>query len=171
MLLTDKMAVAKALKELGVYLEIKGENSFKTRAYDIASERISGLADDLGQLVAQNRLTELQGVGASIAAKITELVKTGRLEVLDKLKAEFPPGFLELLKVQDLGPKKARVLFEQLGIGSLDALEQACKEHRVRGLKGFGEKTEEKLIAGIELARRTSGSGRKLLADVLPKAE
>jgi DNA polymerase (family 10) len=171
MLLTDKMAVAKALKELGVYLEIKGENSFKTRAYDIASERISGLADDLGQLVAQNRLTELQGVGPSIAAKIKELVTTGKLEALDKLKAEFPPGFLELLKVQDLGPKKARVLFEQAGIGSIDELEKACKEHRLRGIKGFGEKTEEKLLASIDLARRTSGSGRKLLADVLPKAE
>jgi DNA polymerase (family 10) len=171
MLLTDKLVVARALKELGVYLEIKGENSFKTRAYDIASERISGLADDLGKLVEQNRLTELEGVGPSIAAKIKELVTTGKLEMLDKLKAEFPPGFLELLKVQDLGPKKARVLFEQLHVGSLDELEQACRDHKVRGIKGFGEKTEEKLLAGIELARRTAGSGRKLLADVLPKAQ
>jgi DNA polymerase (family 10) len=168
--LNDKAAVANALKDLGLYLQIKGENSFKTRAYDIASERIAGLADDLGQLVTEQRLTELDGVGDSIAKKIAELVTTGKLEVLEKLKHEYPPGILELLRVPDLGPKKAKVLFEQLGVGNIDELEAACKANRVRDLKGFGQKTEEKLLSGIALARRT-GTGRKLLADVLPKAE
>ena len=107
MKLNDKTAVANALHDLGLYLQIKGENSFKTRAYDIASERIAGLADDLGQLVMENRLTELEGVGDSIAAKITELVTTGKLEALEKLKHEFPPDILSLLKVPELGPKKA----------------------------------------------------------------
>jgi DNA polymerase (family 10) len=167
--LNDKAAVANALKDLGLYLQIKGENSFKTRAYDIASERIAGLADDLGQLVAEKRLTELEGVGASIAAKITELVTTGRLELLETLKHEYPPGILELLRVPDLGPKKAKLLFELLGVGTIDELEAACKANRVRDLKGFGQKTEEKLLQGIALARRT-GTGRKLLADVLPRA-
>ncbi|MBK7860280.1 MAG: DNA polymerase/3'-5' exonuclease PolX [Archangiaceae bacterium] len=168
--MNDKAAVANALKDLGLYLQIKGENSFKTRAYDIASERIAGLADDLGQLVAENRLTELEGVGASIAAKITELVNTGKLEALETLKHEYPITMLELLKVPNLGPKKAKVLFDLLGVGSIADLEAACKAHRVRDLKGFGAQTEEKLLAGVELARRT-GTGRSLLADVLPRAE
>ncbi len=171
MKLNDKVAVANALKDLGLYLQIKGENSFKTRAYDIASERIAGLADDLGQLVEEKRLTELEGVGASIAAKITELVTTGKMETLEQLKREYPPGILELLKVPNVGPKKAKVLFELLGVGTIDELEAACKAHRVRDLKGFGQQTEDKLLAGIDVARRTKGSGRQLLAEVLPRAE
>src|SRR6185436_20007500 len=118
MKLNDKTAVANALHDLGLYLQIKGENSFKTRAYDIASERIAGLADDLGQLVTEKRLTELEGVGDSIAAKITELVMTGKLEALEKLKHEFPPDILSLLKVPELGPKKAKILWEMLGVGT-----------------------------------------------------
>lgn len=169
MKLNDKAAVANALHDLGLYLQIKGESSFKTRAYDIASERIAGLADDLGQLVSENRLTELQGIGESIAKKITELVTTGKLEALEQLRHQYPPGILELLRVPELGPKKAKILFELLGVGTIDELEAACRANRVRALKGFGQKTEEKLLAGIELARRT-GTGRQLLADVLPRA-
>jgi DNA polymerase (family X) len=167
--LTDKQAVANALKDMGLYLQIKGESSFKTRAYDIASDRIAGLGDDLATLVAEKRLTQIDGIGASIASKITELVETGKLEALEQLKREYPPGILGLLQVPNLGPKKAKVLFELLGIGTLDELEAACKAHRVRDLKGFGEQTEEKLLAGIELARRSKG--RLLLADVLPRAQ
>ncbi len=169
MKLNDKQAVANALKDLGLYLQIKGESAFKTRAYDIASERIAGLGDDLATLVAEKRLTQIDGIGASIASKITELVETGKLEALEQLKREYPPGILGLLQVPNLGPKKAKVLFELLGIGTLEELEAACKAHKVRDIKGFGEATEEKLLAGIELARRTKG--RLLLADVLPRAE
>lgn len=171
MKLNDKGAVANALKDLGLYLQIKGESSFKTRAYDIASERIAGLGDDLGQLVEQKRLTEIDGIGPSIAAKIAELVETGKCETLETLKHEYPPGILELLRVPNLGPKKAKVLFEMLGIGTIDELEAACKANRVRDIKGFGQQTEEKLLAGIEVARRTKGTGRQLLADALPRAE
>lgn len=169
MKLNDKQAVANALKDMGLYLQIKGESSFKTRAYDIASDRIAGLGDDLATLVAEQRLTQIDGIGASIASKITELVETGKLEALEQLKREYPPGILGLLQVPNLGPKKAKVLFELLGIGTLDELEAACKAHKVRDIKGFGQQTEEKLLAGIELARRTKG--RLLLADVLPRAE
>lgn len=168
----DKGQVAKALREMSLYLQLKGENGFKTRAYDLASERISGLSEDLGHLVAERKLTSLPGIGESIASKIEDLVKTGRMTALEELKQQYPPRILELLEVQDLGPKKAKALFEQLGVGSIDDLEKACQQQQVRALKGFGLKTEEKLLAAIALARRQVGSGsRKRLGDVLPQAE
>ena len=167
----DKSAVVKALREMSAYLQLKGENQFKTRAYDIAADRIAGLSDDLGQLVAEGKHTSLPGIGESIGHKIAELVTTGHMTALEDVKKDFPPRMLELLEVQDLGPKKAKALFEQLGVGSIDDLERACAEHRVRGLKGFGAKTEEKLAASIALARRQQSSGaRKRLGDVLPLA-
>ncbi len=171
MVLNDKSAVVKALRDMGLLKQIKGENSFKTRAYDIAAERIAGLADDIGELVAAKKLTDLPGIGDSMAAKITELVTTGKIAALEELRAEFPPGILELLQVPDLGPKKAKMLHDELGVGSIDALEAACKAQHVRGLKGFGQKTEEKLLAAVEVARRAKSAGaRKRLSQVLPKA-
>ncbi len=168
----DKHQVVKALRDMSAYLQLKGENAFKTRAYDVAADRIAGVGDDLATLVAQKRLTELPNIGESIATKIAELVTTGAMPALDALRAEFPPRMLELLTIPDLGPKKAKTLFTELGVGSIDDLEKACAEHRVRALKGFGEKTEEKLLAGIAVARRASqGGARKKLADVLPQAE
>lgn len=168
----DKNAVVKALREMSLYLQIKGENAFKTRAYDVASERIAGLSEDLNQLVAEKRLTELPGIGESIAAKITDLVLHGKMAALEEIKKEYPPRLLELLEVPELGPKKAKALFEQLGVGSIDDLEKACKQQQVRGMKGFGQKTEEKLLAGLAVARRQlSAGGRKRLGDILPQAE
>ncbi len=169
-MLNDKSAVVKALREMGTLKQIKGENSFKTRAYDIAADRIAGLSDDIGELVTKGTLTDLPGIGESMAAKITELVTTGKIAVLEELRAEFPAGFLELLKVPDLGPKKAKLLFDELKIGSIEALEAACKAQQIRGLKGFGLKTEEKLLAGIEVARRSNAGARRRLSEVLPRA-
>ncbi|GMU58854.1 MAG: DNA polymerase/3'-5' exonuclease PolX [Myxococcaceae bacterium] len=167
----DKSAVVKALREMSSYLQLRGENMFKTRAYDVAADRIAGLSDDLGQLVAEGKLTSLPGIGESIGQKIAEYVTTGHLSALEDLKKEYPPRILELLEVQDLGPKKAKALFEQLGVGSIDDLEKACQKQQVRALKGFGLKTEEKLLAGIALARRQQSAGsRKRLGDVLPIA-
>ena len=170
MVLNDKSAVVKALRDMGLLKEIKGENSFKTRAYDIAADRIAGLSDDIGELVTKGTLTELPGIGDSMAAKITELVTTGKIAALETLRAEFPPGILELLKVPELGPKKAKLLHELLQVGSIDQLEAACRAQKVRGLKGFGQKTEEKLLAAIEVARRATSGSRRRLSQVLPKA-
>ncbi len=168
----EKSQVVKALRDYGSYLQIKGENFFKTRAYDVAADRVAGLTEEVATLVAEKRLSDLPGIGDSIAAKISELVTTGKIEAFEALKAEFPPKILELLQVPDLGPKKAKALFEQLGVGSIDELEKACQLQQVRALKGFGAKTEEKLLHGIELARRSmQAGGRKLLGDVLPQAE
>lgn len=167
----DKSSVVKALRELAAYLQLEGENAFKTRAYELAAERIAGLSDDLAALVAQHGLTALPNIGESIGKKIEELVTTGKLGALEQVKAFYPPRILELLEVPELGPKKVKALFEQLGVGSIDDLEKACQAGQVRGLKGFGARTEEKLLANVALARRTKAAGgRKRLADVQPLA-
>jgi DNA polymerase (family 10) len=168
----DKSTVVKALQDMSAYLQLKGENSFKTRAYDLAAERIAGLNEDLQTIVAEKRLTSLPNIGDSIAAKIEDLVLHGKMAALEELKAAYPPKILELMTVQDLGPKKAKALWENLAVGSIDELEKACQDHRVRDLKGFGIKTEEKLLAAIAVARRTmSAGGRKRLGDVQEQAE
>ena len=168
----DKAQVVKMLRDFSAFLQIKGENAFKTRAYDLAADRIAGLTEDIHLVVAEKRLRKLQNIGESTALKITELLITGTVASLDALKAAYPPGILELLAVPDMGPKKAKTLWEELQVGSIDELEKACKEQRVRGLKGFGQKTEEKLLAGVDMARRSLSTGsRKLLGDVLPQAE
>lgn len=167
----DKSSVVKALRELAAYLQLEGENAFKTRAYELAAERIAGLSDDLAALVAQHGLTALPNIGESIGKKIEELVTTGKMGALEQVKALYPPRILELLEVPELGPKKVKALFEQLGVGSIDDLEKACQAGQVRGLKGFGARTEEKLLANVALARRTKAAGgRKRLADVQPLA-
>ncbi len=162
--------MVRVLREISQLLQVKGENAFKSRAYDIGADRIAGLTDDLGTLVAQKRLEELPGIGKALAEKISELVTTGRLPYYEALKAELPPGILELLKVSDLGPKKALTLWKELGVGDVAALEAACREGRIRTLKGFGEKSEQKILAGISLLKQSSGD-RRALAEVLPVAE
>ena len=160
------------LRDYGAYLQIKGENFFKTRAYDVAADRIAGLTEDINLVVAEKRLGDLPGIGESMGSKIAELVTTGKVEAFERLKAEYPPGMLQLLAVPDLGPKKAKILWDELKVGNIDELEKACKEQRVRVIKGMGQKTEEKLLAGLDLARRSMAvGGRKVLGDVLPQAE
>ncbi len=166
----DKATVAQVLRDISLLLQMKGENPFRSRAYDTAADRITGLGEDLGALVREGRLQDLPGIGQAIAEKVSELITTGKLAYYDALRAEFPPGILELVQVPDLGPKKALALARQLGVDGVDALEKACREGRVRQLAGFGEKSEAKILAGIELYRRTRNP-RRLLGEVLPVAE
>ncbi|HZH74612.1 MAG TPA: DNA polymerase/3'-5' exonuclease PolX, partial [Archangium sp.] len=166
----DKATVAQVLRDISLLLQMKGESVFRSRAYDTAADRIVGLGEDLGALVREGRLQELPGIGQAIADKVSELVTTGKLAYFESLKAEFPPGVLELVRVPELGPKKALALARQLGVDGVDALEKACREGRVRQLSGFGEKSETKLLDGIALYRRTVNS-RRLLGEALPVAE
>jgi DNA polymerase (family 10) len=166
----DKATVAQVLRDISLLLQMKGESVFRSRAYDTAADRIVGLGEDLGALVREGRLQELPGIGQAIADKVSELVTTGKLAWFESLKAEFPPGVLDLVRVPDLGPKKALALARQLGVDGVDALEKACREGRVRQLPGFGEKSETKLLDGIALYRRTVNS-RRLLGEALPVAE
>lgn len=168
--LTDKAAVAQLLRDMSLLLQLQGESGFRVRAYDIAADRIANLPQDLGAVVTEGRLQELQGIGPGLAEKLTELVTTGRLGSFEELKARFPPGLLELMKLPDVGPKKVAVLWKELQVGSVEALEAACRDGRVRELKGFGAKSETKLLDGIAVYRRAKGE-RKLLGDALPIAE
>jgi len=148
-----KSDITDVLEEIAVLLELKGENPFKARAYSNAARVLDSYEGDIAQLVAENRLGELSGIGEALQQKITELVKTGRLEYYEKLRDSIPEGLLGLMAVPALGPKKIKALHEKLGVTSVAELEAACQAHKVRALAGFGAKTEEKLLANIAQAR------------------
>jgi DNA polymerase (family 10) len=166
----DKFAVARVLRELGTLLELEGENPFKVRAYENGARAVEAL-DDLSARVAAGRLTEVPGIGEALAKKIGELHRTGRLELLDRLRAKHPPGILELLQVPELGPRKISALHAALGVGTLAELEAACRDGRVRDVKGFGARTEEKILDGLRRLRERAAERRVLLADALATGE
>jgi len=151
--------VAQVLREISQLLQIKGENAFKVRAYEMGADAFETLPNDpaapggLNERVKNGTLTELDGIGKAISEKVTELVTTGRLRFLDDLRKEFPLGALDLMRVPGLGPRKAAVLIRELDVGNLDDLERVAREGRVRGLKGFGERTEKLILDGIEQAK------------------
>ena len=149
----DKSQVTDILEEIAVLLELKGENPFKALAYTKAARTLDNYDGDLAALVAGDQLGTLPGVGEALRLKITELVKTGRLEYYENLRASVPAGLLELFHIPALGQKKMKALDEKLGVSSIAELEAACQAHRVRDLAGFGEKTEEKILAGIAQSR------------------
>jgi len=165
----DKDRVAEILIETGTLLELKGENPFKTRAYEDAARSLESLTEPLQKLVAENRLAEIEGIGEGIQKKITELVTTGKLAYYDGLKASIPPGLVEMLQIPGLGPKKVKALNEKLGIETIDQLEAACQAGKVATLAGFGEKTQSRILEGIEFKR--AYATRHLLSDALAAAE
>jgi DNA polymerase (family 10) len=149
----DKSQITDILEEIAVLLELKGENPFKARAYTNAARALDNFEGDIAPLVAENRLGELPGIGDALQQKITEMVRTGRLEYYEKLRISIPEGLLALMEIPSLGAKKIKVLHEKLGIQNVAELEAACLAHKVKDLAGFGAKTEEKLLAGIAQAR------------------
>jgi len=165
----DKEDVAGILTEIGTLLELKGENPFKTRAYANAARTIETLNEPLAKVVAENRLGEIKGIGEALQQKITELVTTGKLDYYDKLKASVPAGLIAMLDIPGLGPKKIIALQKELGIETIEALEQACREGKVAKLERFGEKTQTNILEGI--ARRRSYASKHLFADALRVAE
>lgn len=164
----DKRDVARALQEIATLLELKGENTFKVRAYENASRAIEG-AEDLGALIEEGRLTELPGIGESIALRVAELWKTGRMRYHDDLADAVPPGYLDMLRVPGLGAKKVRALGEKLDIATLAELKRAAERGEIRDLAGFGVQSEKKILAGIALVE--AGAGRYLAGRVRPVAE
>ncbi|MGK4008866.1 DNA polymerase/3'-5' exonuclease PolX [Sorangium sp. So ce1036] len=165
----DKLDIARALREIALLLQLKGENPFKARAYDTGAQALEELTDDLGALVAEKKLTSVRGIGAALAGQIAELFQTGRSEQLEALRAELPRGVLELSQVPGMTLKRIKALHEALGIGSVEELKQACLTGKVRGVKGFGAKIEATLLEGIY--RHETRDERVLLADALEVAE
>jgi DNA polymerase (family 10) len=165
----DKDRVAEILIEIGTLLELKGENPFKTRAYANGARIIEGLSEPLAKIVAEKRLGEIKGIGEALEQKITELVETEKLKYYDELKASVPPGFIEMLQISGVGPKKIRVLHDKLAIDSIEKLEAACKSGKVAELDGFGEKTAANILEAIQLKRNYASKHR--LGDALRAAE
>ena len=165
----DKGQVAEVLVNIATLLELKGENPFKTRAYQNAARTIETLSEPLDKVVAEARLGDIKGIGEALQQKITELVTTGRLQYYEDLKAATPPGLVAMLDIPGLGSKKIKALHDELGIDTVEKLEQACKDGRIAGLKGFGEKTQTNILEGIE--RRRSYASRHLISEALPQAD
>jgi DNA polymerase (family X) len=165
----DKDQVAEILVQIGTLLELKGENPFKTRAYTNAARTIEALSEPLAKIIAEKRLGDIKGIGEALEQKITELVETGKLAYYNELKASIPPGLVEMLEIPGLGPKKIQALNKKLGVDSVEKLEAACRAGKVAKLEGFGEKTQQNLLEGIE--RRRSYASKHLLNDALQVAE
>jgi len=163
----DNQGIAAVFYEVADILDLQGV-AFKPNAYRRAARSIESLEVDISQLAAEGKLEEIPGVGKSVAKKIEEILRTGELQFLKKLRAQIPEGLLGLLSVPDVGPKTAMALYKELGIANLDQLKQAALDHRLRTLKGFGEKTEERIVQGLRTLE--SKGGRILLGDALPVA-
>ncbi|HEX5809215.1 MAG TPA: helix-hairpin-helix domain-containing protein, partial [Anaerolineales bacterium] len=137
-------------------LEIKGEIVYKTLAYRKASESLMGLGREASEYWKEGKLEDIPGVGKAIAEKIDELLRTGKLEFLEKLKKEVPPTLADWLPIPGLGPKRAKMIWQTLGITTFAELEAAAKEGKLRGLGGMGEKSESAILEGIaSLGRRS----------------
>lgn len=145
----DRDQVAAILAEIGTLLELQGENAFRTNAYHNGARAIQQLEEDLADLVRDGRLESVPGIGATLRDKITTLVTTGSLPFYDTLKARVPPGLVQMLRIPGLGPKKVKALHDQLGLDSLDTLKAACESGQVAKLKGFGTKTQDKILEGL----------------------
>ncbi|MFB7630986.1 DNA polymerase/3'-5' exonuclease PolX [Streptomyces sp. NPDC056149] len=157
------------LQEYADLLAISGGDAFKARAYEKAARAIGGHPADVSKLDAKG-LREIPHVGASIAEKVVEFLRSGRVAVIEETRATIPAGVRELITIPTLGPKKALVLYEDLGITSVDQLLDAVHEERLRDLKGFDEKTEENILHGIALLQQ-AGGGRILLNAAMDVAE
>lgn len=150
----DKWTVARTLDEIGRYIELSDPNPFRARAFERAARAVENLDDDMARLVASGDLLKTPGIGKAIGPIIAEVVQSGRSEYLEELRKQYPPGIFDLLRVPGLGLKKIGLLHETFGIASLDQLEEAASQGRLAKLKGFGAKTQTKILEGIERARR-----------------
>jgi len=172
----DKKDISEVLDRIGTMLEIKGENPFKVRAYFSGARTLQTMEEDLGEVIQSRKLGEVPGIGKALTEKIETLYATGELAFYDKLIASVPSGLMDLLDIPGLGGKKIKVLHEKLAIDSIETLTMACQEGRVADLKGFGKKTEEKILSGIEnreayAARHLWWDARAVVEKILPGLE
>ncbi len=155
--------IAQRFVELADLLEFKDENAFKVRSYRRVARVLEDLSEDVAELAEKGTLEDLPGVGEATAKKIAEYIETGRIRRLEEAREGVPEGIAEVLSIQGVGPKKAAMMFKELGIGSVDELEEAAREHRLRDLPGMGEKTEQNILRGIRIAR---GGRERMRLDV-----
>src|SRR6476660_735363 len=152
----DSRSAAHVLSEIAALLELRAENKFKSRAYRGAAKAVLALeTDDITPLLRSGALAKIKGIGASTLAVLTDLVESGESRYLEELRLNLPDGILELLRVPGLGPEKIERLHEALGIATLDDLEAAARDGRLATVKGFGEKTAERMPEAITIARKS----------------
>lgn len=161
--------IARVMEEIGGLLEFRGENPFKVRAYRNAARTLRTLEEPLEVLLAEDRLRDLPGVGAAIEAKIRAFLETGAVPLHERLKAEIPPGVLDLLSIPGLGVTRARAVHDALGVDSLDALEEAAASGALADVPGFGPKTVANVLESLERVRRYAG--RRIGAEARRVAE
>ncbi len=149
--------VAEIFAAMADILAIQEESTYRIMAYRRAAENVATLGRPLEEVWRAGELEAIPGIGKTLAAKIDELMRTGRLGAYEKLKAQVPPGVVEMLQVPDIGPRKAALFWQELGITSIEVLERAAREGRLRGLKGMGAKSEAKVLAGVEALKRRTG--------------
>ncbi len=166
----ENIEVAWIMNEIADLLELKGESVFKIRAYQKAAKTIANLPTNLSVMADEKQLETIPGIGKAIAAKINELYETGTIRYYENLKAEIPAGLLEIIMIPGIGAKTAQELYQKLGISSIDELEAAARNRRIRELPGMGSKTELNILQGIEMLR--SGASRITLgvADAMAEA-
>lgn len=145
----ETQKIARVLDEMGTLLEVRGENPFRCRAYHTGAQALQGLPSDLSEMIADGRLAEVPGIGETLYSKIVALATTGHLEAYDELRRSTPPGLVALLRVPGLGPKKIKAVYDALDVESLADLRAACESGRIARLKGFGEKTQARILEGI----------------------
>ena len=155
-----KSQIASALEQVAVLLELDGANRFRVIAYQNASRALASLEEDLLTAVKEERITDVKGIGKGLGGLITEAVLQGTWGDLPSLYEKIPPGLMEIVEIPGLGPKRARTMYEELGVDSVEALKVACETGHVAPLSGFGEKSQQKYLEGIELLRRYQGRSR-----------
>jgi DNA polymerase (family 10) len=163
----ENVAIARIFSEIADLLEIKNENAFKIRAYRNAAETIAHATDKLASCTDE-QLRAISGIGKDLAAKIREIADTGESRYHRELVEQFPPTILDLLHLQGVGPKTVALLYAELGVKTIEELEAACTNGRVRGLKGLGAKKEQQILRAC--AERKQHSGRHLLPDAAEAA-
>lgn len=161
--------VASILEEVADLLELKEDTFFQVRAYRRVAKEISSLTEDIKDLYVRGHLGQVPGVGKAIHDKIVEIIRTGELQYLNDLRNEFPAGLLQVMQVPEVGPKTAGRLYKELKVTNLQDLKAAAEQHRIRMLKGFGERTEENILKGIRYLE--SRQGRMLLGYAYPRGK
>ena len=164
--------VADVFEQIAELLEFQGANPFRVRAYRNGARAIRDLPESVEQIVADpdRKLTDVEGIGKDLAQKVATLVETGSLPMLDEILAEVPNSILAVLRVPGLGPKRAAVLYNELGVSNLDELRRACEAKQVRELAGFGAKTEEKILQGLAIAAEADARTYWFQADAVAQA-
>ena len=155
-----KSQIVTVLEQVAVLLELDGANRFRVISYQNASRTLASLEESLLEVVMEGRLTEIKGIGKGIGGLITEAVLEGTWGGLSELYDKIPSGLIEMIGIPGLGPKRAKTLYDKLGIDSVDSLRKACEEGFIAPLSGFGKKSEQKYLEGIDLFRRYQGRSR-----------